>query len=164
MEAPPLSANLAHPPVSAKGDYPALDLGGEARYDPSCQHGEGQVAQKQPKPVHQLTAAEFDSMFPDEDACCAYLVARRWPEGVRCPRCGAENPHKLPNRPWSWQCYKCAPQTSYRFSHIAGTIFENTNKPLRDWFKVAHLMLVSKKGMSSLQIMRYMGFGSYKTA
>jgi IS1 family transposase/transposase-like protein len=119
---------------------------------------------KQPKPVHQLSAAEFDALFPDEDACCAYLVARRWPEGVRCPRCGAENPHKLPNRPWSWQCYKCAPQTSYRFSHIAGTIFENTNKPLRDWFKVAHLMLVSKKGMSALQIMRYMGFGSYKTA
>src|SRR6185437_7687503 len=45
-----------------------------------------------------------------------------------------------------------------------GTIFENTNKPLRDWFKVAHLMLSSKKGMSALQIMRYMGFGSYKTA
>ena len=47
---------------------------------------------------------------------------------------------------------------------MAGTIFENTNKPLRDWFKVAHLMLVSKKGMSALQIIRYMGFGSYKTA
>jgi len=119
---------------------------------------------RRPKPVHQLTAAEFDRMFPDEDACCAYLVARRWPEGVRCPRCGAEKPHKLSNRPWSWQCYQCAPDTSYRFSHIAGTIFENTNKPLRDWFKVAHLMLTSKKGMSALQIMRYMGFGSYKTA
>jgi hypothetical protein len=119
---------------------------------------------KRPKPVHQLTNAEFEAMFPDEDACCAYLVARRWPEGVRCPRCGAEKPHKLSNRPWSWQCYQCAPDTSYRFSHIAGTIFENTNKPLRDWFKVAHLMLTSKKGMSALQIMRYMGFGSYKTA
>ena len=52
----------------------------------------------------------------------------------------------------------------YRFSCIAGTIFENTNKPLRDWFKVTHLMLTSKKGMSALQIMRFMGFGSYKTA
>ena len=47
---------------------------------------------------------------------------------------------------------------------LVGTIFENTNKPLRDWFKVIHLMLTSKKGMSALQIMRYMGFGSYKTA
>jgi hypothetical protein len=122
------------------------------------------MARKQPKPVHQMTAAEFERMLPDEEACCAYLVKRRWPDGVRCPRCGAAKPHKLSNRPWSWQCYECAPETSYRFSHIAGTIFENTNKPLRDWFKVAHLMLTSKKGMSALQIMRYMGFGSYKTA
>jgi transposase-like protein len=45
-----------------------------------------------------------------------------------------------------------------------GTIFENTNKDLREWFRVIHLMLVSKKGMSALQIQRYMGFGSYKTA
>ena len=45
-----------------------------------------------------------------------------------------------------------------------GTIFENTNKPLREWFRVIHLMLTSKKGISALQIMRYMGFGSYKTA
>ena len=35
---------------------------------------------------------------------------------------------------------------------------------MKDWFRVAHLMLVSKKGMSALQIYRYMGFGSYKTA
>jgi IS1 family transposase len=114
------------------------------------------------KRVHQLTVAEFDALFPDEDACCAYLVASRWPDGVHCPRCGATDPHALGN--WRWQCYQCAPQTSYRFSHIAGTIFENTNKPLRDWFRVIHLMLASKKGMSALQIMRYMGFGSYKTA
>jgi transposase-like protein len=121
---------------------------------------------KQPKPVHQLTAAQFDAMFPDEEACKAYLVARRWPEGVRCPRCGNPAVYDLPSRKWHWQCTQCAPGGSmgYRFSHIAGTIFENTNKPLKDWFKVAHLMLVSKKGMSALQIMRYMGFGSYKTA
>ncbi len=44
------------------------------------------------------------------------------------------------------------------------TVFENTNKPLKDWFRVVHLMLTSKKGVSALQIFRYMGFGSYKTA
>ena len=37
---------------------------------------------KRPKAVHQLTAAQFDKMFPvgDEDACKAYLKARRWRE------------------------------------------------------------------------------------
>jgi IS1 family transposase/transposase-like protein len=118
---------------------------------------------KRPKPVHQLTNAQFEALFPDEDACKAYLVARRWPEGIRCPRCGNPGVYDLNSRQWHWQCEKCAPN-GYRFSHTVGTIFENTNKPLRDWFKVAHLMLTSKKGMSALQIMRYMGFGSYKTA
>ena len=122
------------------------------------------VRRKQPKPIQQLTVAQFERMFPDEEACCAYLVGRRWPKGVRCPRCGAENPTELKGHPWRWQCYQCAPQTSYRFSHIAGTIFENTNKPLREWFRVVHLMLTSKKGISSLQIQRIMGFGSYETA
>ncbi len=116
------------------------------------------------KAVDQLTAAQFDRHFPDEEACCAYLVGKRWPKGVKCPRCGAENVTELKGNPWHWQCYECAPQTSYRFSHITGTIFENTNKPLKDWFRVIHLMLTSKKGMSGLQIYRFMGFGSYKTA
>jgi hypothetical protein len=123
---------------------------------------------KRPKPVHQMTEREFETRFPfgDEDACAAYLKARRWPQGVVCPRCGNPAVYDLPSRKWHWQCTQCAPggNTGYRFSIIAGTIFENTNKPLRDWFKVAHLMTTSKKGISALQIQRQMGFGSYKTA
>ena len=115
------------------------------------------MAKRQPKPVQQLTNAQFEAMFPDEDHCRGYLVARRWPLGVRCPRCGSEDVTELKGNPWHWQCYACAPETSYRFSHIAGTIYENTNKPLRDWFKVAHLMLTSKKGISSRQVGRYHG-------
>jgi transposase-like protein len=118
-----------------------------------------------PKAVHQLTAAQIDQMFPvgDEDACKAYLVARRWPGGVRCPRCGNDAVYDLPSRQWHWQCEKCAPN-GYRFSVLVGTIFENTNKSLRDWYKLTHLMMTSKKGMSARQLGRYMGFGSVKTA
>jgi transposase-like protein len=123
---------------------------------------------KRPKPVHQMTEREFETRFPigDDDACSAYLKARRWPEGVHCPRCGNPAVYSLRSRKWHWQCAQCAPggNTGYRFSVIAGTIFENTNKTLRDWFKVTHLMLTSKKGISALQIQRMMGFGSYKTA
>ena len=123
------------------------------------------MAKRSPKPVHQMTEAQFEDMFPqgDDDAPKAYLKARRWPQGVRCPRCGNPAVYDLPSRKWHWQCEKCAPD-GYRFSVIAGTIFENTNKPLRQWFKVVHLMTTSKKGISSLQIQRQMGFGSYETA
>ena len=119
---------------------------------------------KQPKPIHQLTSAQFDKLFPDEDACRSYLVARRWPEGVSCPRCGSGHVYELRTMAFKWECMDCGEGVSYRFSVIAGTIFENTNKPLREWYRVIHLMLVSKKGMSALQLYRYMGFGSYKTA
>jgi transposase-like protein len=120
---------------------------------------------KRPKPVHQMTEAQFEARFPfgDDDAPKAYLKARRWPDGVHCPRCGNPKVYDLHSRKWHWQCEQCAPD-GYRFSVIAGTIFENTNKPLREWFKVVHLMLTSKKGISSLQIQRQMGFGSYETA
>jgi IS1 family transposase/transposase-like protein len=111
-----------------------------------------------PKAVHQLTSAQFDRMFPvgDDDACKTYLVARRWPGGVRCPRCGNDAVYDLPSRAWHWQCEKCAPD-GYRFSILVGTIFENTNKPLRDWYKLTHLMMTSKKGISARQLARYMG-------
>src|SRR5437879_5323362 len=118
---------------------------------------------KRPKPVHQLTIGQFEAMFPHEDACRAYLQARRWPDGVHCPRCGNPKVYDLKSRKWHWQCEQCDPN-GYRFSILVGTIFENTNKPLREWFRVMHMMLTSKKGISALQIYRVMGFGSYETA
>jgi hypothetical protein len=120
---------------------------------------------RRPQPIQQMTIAQFEATFTDEEACRAYLIARRWPEGVRCPRC--ENPKVYGLKSGHhWQCTACAPggSTGYRFSHITGTIFENTNKPLREWFRVIHCMLTSKKGVSALEIKRVMGFGSYETA
>ena len=118
------------------------------------------------KRIHQMTISQWEAAFPDEDACAAYLTANRWPGGaITCPRCGNTliKPHGT--MAFNWLCNACSPSnTNYRFSVIAGTIFENTNKPLRDWFRVIHLMLTSKKGISALQVHRMMGFGSYKTA
>jgi len=121
---------------------------------------------KRPKPVPQMTTAQFEARFPvgDDEACLRYLVARRWPNGVHCPRCGNTDLYDASSyKPFHWQCRECAPQ-GYRFSALAGTIFENTKKPLRDWYRVAHLMFASKKGMSALQIQGMLGFGSYNTA
>ena len=118
---------------------------------------------KQPRQIHQMTVAQWEAAFPTEDACDAYLVAHRWPDGVHCPRCGGTRIYPLKTMKWKWECPDCSP-SGYRFSDIAGTVFENTNVDLRQWFRVIHLMLTSKKGMSARQIHRYMGFGSYKTA
>jgi transposase-like protein len=128
----------------------------------SYKRGNAMSRKPRPKPVHQMTIAQFEATFPDEEACRGYLIARRWPEGIICPRCGNPKVYPLASG-HHWQCEQCQ-VNGYRFSHIAGTIFENTNKPLREWFRVVHLMLTSRKGISALQIQRVMGFGSYGTA
>jgi len=114
------------------------------------------------KRIHQMTFGQWEKAFPDEEACKAYLAKHRWPEGVSCPRCGAAEVYEL-TRAFHWQCKECSTH-GYRFSVLVGTVFQNTNKPLRDWFRVIHAMLTSKKGVSSHQIYRTMGFGSYETA
>ena len=82
-----------------------------------------------------LTATQFEGMFPDEAARKAYLLARRWPEGVHCPRCGNPEVYAVKARTWAWQCERCAP-SGYRFPITTGTIFEKTNRPLRDWYRL----------------------------
>jgi hypothetical protein len=109
-----------------------------------------------------MAIAQFAATFPDEDHCWAYLIARRWPEGATCPRCNSPKVHALACGHY-WQCEQCD-KDGYRFSAVAGTIFENTHRPLRDWFRVTHLMLSGRKRVSALHIMRTMGFASYETA
>jgi hypothetical protein len=147
------------------GDYALLDGLIVSCYIAYQFDGRADMARaKQPKQIPQMTFAEWEKAFPDEDACDAYLVAHRWPDGVHCPRCGSLRVYPLASRKWHWECPDCRVGGAYRFSDIAGTIFENTNKDLRQWFRVIHLMLTSKKGISALQVHRMMGFGSYRTA
>jgi transposase-like protein len=115
-----------------------------------------------------MTRRQLEERFQTEDQCMAFLVSKRWPQDVRCPRCNSEKVHKL-GRPWKWQCKQCA-KNGYRFSPLVGTIFENTNVPLRVWFRVIFEMCHAKKGVSALQIWRTMGGkntdkkGAYRTA
>jgi transposase-like protein len=118
-----------------------------------------------PQFTRQMTIPEWEALFPDDDACKAYLQRRRWPRGeINCPRCGSLRVYPLTTRPFHWECPDCRKGGAYRFSVLVNTIFENTNIGLRQWFKVIYLMLTSKKGISSLQVQRIMGFGSYRTA
>jgi hypothetical protein len=102
------------------------------------------------------TISAFDRRFSDDNACKAYLAAHRWPDGVRCPRCNRlEKVYPL-NKPFSWRCRNddCGGRNGYKFSVITHTIFQDTKIPMRLWFKVAFLILTSKKGVSALQIHR----------
>jgi len=123
------------------------------------------------------TLEAFDERFPDEDACRQYMKDMRWLDGiVKCPRCGHDKVYELKARPFNWLCKSgkesvdtqtglvsvCDKKNGYRFSVITHTIFENTKRPLKSWFKIGNLMLTSKNGISALQLHRMM-YGSKHT-
>jgi transposase-like protein len=101
---------------------------------------------------------EFDEQFATEQACRDYLFRLRWPEGFRCPRCsGALH---WPVRAVLLECGKCGHQTSV----TAGTIFQDTRKPLTDWFRAMYWVTTQKNGASALGLQRVLELKSYKTA
>jgi transposase-like protein len=120
-----------------------------------------------------LTLAQVERNFATEEACKALLTEARWPDGkVACVRCGATTRvYALKARPFHWVCKNadCGKANGYRFSVLTGSVFEASNMPLTTWFRVAYLMVSSKKGISALQVHRmiapaYGKKGSYKTA
>ena len=111
------------------------------------------------RPSFPRTLAEFQRCFSDEATCRAYLVASRWTEGFRCPRCAHPEGFDLRRR-GLWQCKACGHQTSV----TAGTIMHRTHVPLTGWFWAAYLMATHTPGMSALQLKRQLGLGSYRTA
>ena len=101
---------------------------------------------------------DLEARFSSEAACRDYLVGLRWPEGFRCPRCGHDR--GWPVRSVYLECAQCHRQTSV----TAGTIFQDTRKPLRLWFRAIWYVTSQKNGASALGLQRILGIRSYVTA
>ena len=106
--------------------------------------------------------------FATDEQCLAYLEAKRWPHGVRCPVCGAKEVSKITRQSKSKniraQLYQCLEKTcKSQFSATSGTIFHDSHLPLTDWFLVIYLMDSSKMRMSAKEVERMLGI-SYETA
>jgi transposase-like protein len=116
-----------------------------------------------------LTLDDVWQRFPDDDKARRYLQEIRWPNGPVCPHCKNDNQEKIWKltankdkkiRGGLYQCNACGKQ----FTVTVGTIFEDSHIPLRKWLVAWWLLCSSKKGISSLQIQRMLGLGSYRTA
>lgn len=103
------------------------------------------------------TLLEFEERFATESACREYLAQLRWPEGFRCPCCGH-------GRAWATQrgLYRCC-QCDRQVSVTAGTIFQDTRKPLRVWFRAIWAITSQKQGVSALGLQRVLGLTRYET-
>ena len=107
---------------------------------------------------YHRTIAEFESRFSSEEACRNYLFRLRWPLGFICPRCQATK--AWPTKRNLLVCAACG----YQVSMTAGTIFQDTRKPLGMWFRAMWFATNQKTGASALGLQRLLGLGSYLTA
>jgi len=106
------------------------------------------------------TLQEAIIYFQNPDNCREYLVARRWPEGVTCPRCGSKAVIHQPkyNR---WQC--SAGHDNRQFTLKTGTIFNESPIGLDKWLTAMWQIVNCKNGISSYEVHRAIGV-SQKTA
>ncbi len=104
------------------------------------------------------TLSAFEERFPDEASCWRYLVQCRWGDHPTCPRCGSQQLSLVSRK--RFMCKRCSHQTTV----TAGTVMENTHKPLKLWFRAIWEVCVHRPGISAKDLQRILGFGSYETA
>lgn len=107
---------------------------------------------------YPMNLTKFEKEFRTEEQCREYLFKLRWQNGYLCPRCQCDKSWQVSEG--KYKCHNCGYQTSV----IAGTIFQDTHKPLTLWFRAIWYVTAQKNGTSALGLQRVLGLGSYRTA
>jgi transposase-like protein len=110
--------------------------------------------------MEPTTLQEAILYFADPTNCREYLVARRWPDGVSCPRCESKNVIFL-EKYSRWHCREKHPAP--QFTLKTGTLMEDSPIGLDKWMMAMWLVVNCKNGVSSYEIHRALGV-TQKTA
>ena len=105
-----------------------------------------------------LSIQEFMQMFPDDDACVAYLFNARYGSEFVCPRCGLVGKfRKLTKQP----AYTC--QCGEHIHPMVDTPFYRSHTPLQKWFYAMYLFTTTRHGVPAKELQRQLSV-SYETA
>lgn len=106
----------------------------------------------------KYTRKQFQAQYPDDDACLAAILERRYGKAEACPDCGVVGKlTKIAGR----RAYAC--KEGCHTYPCAGTIFEHSPTPLTDWFYAMYLMTATRNGVSGKELQRQLGV-TYKCA
>ena len=108
----------------------------------------------------RYTIKQFNTEFPNDDACLDSVFANRYSDVKDCPHCGVIDTkfYRVTGR----KCYACM-HRGYQLHPLAQTIFHKSSTSLKDWFYAIYLFSVSKNGVSAKELERHLGV-TYKTA
>src|SRR5258706_5000413 len=106
----------------------------------------------------KFTFAQYKAQYPDDDACLAAILERRYGKAEACPNCGVVGKlTKIAGR----RAYAC--KEGCHTYPCAGTIFEHSSTPLSLWFHAMYLMTATRNGVSGKELQRQLGV-TYKCA
>jgi transposase-like protein len=99
-----------------------------------------------------ISTFQLFALIPDAETARAYLEARLWPQGPRCPVCRSCERITARSRGF-YRCNACKEDFTVR----TGTIFERSHVPLHKWVYAMYLLVTARKGISSLQLSKEIG-------
>lgn len=105
-----------------------------------------------------MSLLAFQKQFPDEATCLTFLEDQRWANGRYCPHCGSLKSYKFADG----KLFKCG-DCRKKFTVKVGTMFSDSHVPLQKWFYAIYLNTSLKKGISSIQLAKYLDI-TQKTA
>jgi len=115
-----------------------------------------------------MNLIDVTKTYAVDETCLDLLENLRWPDGVRCLKCGSDKLSRITrkgrNKNKRTRLFQCLnPECKHQFTPTAGTIFADSHLPLSKWFLAVGLMINAKKGLSAKQMQRGLGVG-YQTA
>lgn len=99
-----------------------------------------------------MSLMDFYTTFSTEQACRDFLEQARWSDGIVCPKCGVIGKAYKFKDGRLFKCGACRQQFTVRI----GTIFEDSKISLQKWLLAIYLSTSLKKGISSIQLAKYL--------
>jgi transposase-like protein len=103
------------------------------------------------------TLPDFDRLFPNDEACLAFLEWVRWGQAFSCQKCKHDQFWNMATG--LRRCRAC----EFKNSVKTNSIFEKSKLGLKMWFYAIWWITSQKNGVSALSLQRFLGIGSYET-
>ncbi|MCK9194330.1 MAG: IS1595 family transposase [Nevskia sp.] len=108
----------------------------------------------------KYTFQQFQSEYPDDDACLSVIFASKYGTAPVCPGCGvAEGKFSKITGRRAYACQDCG----HHLYPCVGTPFEKSSTNLTKWFHSMYLLTATRNGVSAKELQRHLGV-TYKCA
>jgi transposase-like protein len=120
----------------------------------STVHGE----KRKKRTTKVLSLFDLMARFPGEREAIAYLKPILWPDGPSCPYCKGRRIAARKAEGY-FRCNDCLRIFTIR----VGTVFHRSHLPLHKWLYAMYLIVIARKGITSMQLSKEIGV-TQKTA